>query len=79
MGSPQAEMRERLAWKFIWVKIPGSQVGRRDRETRREEKPAEACNFIAVAVGARGLILPGSLRIAHVKHATQGNYLSTSS
>ena len=72
-------MRERLVWKFIWVMIPGSQEGRRDSVTRREEKPGEACSFTVVGVGARALILPGFLRIAQVKHATPGIYLSPSS
>ena len=59
--------------------IPGSQEGRRDSATRKEEKPGEACSFTVVGVGARALILPGPLRIAQVKHATPGIYLSPSS
>lgn len=39
--------------------------------TGKEKKPAEGCHFTIVVVGARGLILPGSLRTAHVKGATQ--------
>lgn len=62
--------------------IPGSKREResRENETGKEEKPVEGCHFTIVAVGARGLILPRYLRIAHVKDATlRGIHLSPSS